>query len=198
LSSAASPVDEHAGDQAQIVALALRDDAVAHGVDDRSRHRRLRRSEHLDRLNGPLDRDLVGHDRVGLRRQVGRNHRQEVSVALALVIRASAKALPTGPSFEPMVDVSDLVALSDKRLASAKRRGRRISARRTRPVFLGERPRHDAAVEIERGEELAQVELGRSALAGEYLDARARIVMVAQHHVLLDAPLAAPPPAVAM
>jgi hypothetical protein len=87
---------------AQIVDLVLRDDAVAQGVDDRSRHRRLRRSEHLDGLNGPSIVTLLDMIVSGFAGRLGATTAKRLVWPSRWLIRASAKALPTGPSFEPM------------------------------------------------------------------------------------------------
>ena len=164
----------------------LGDDA-ARRSRDRPGHRRLRRAEHLHRLRGALDRDLVGHERVGLRGQVGRNDREEVRVALALVEQSLGERLADGPVLRAnqQVDVSDLVALADERLANAKRRQPTILSPPNLSRFPGRAPttRRRGQDRTRRGTRAGRV--GRSALAGEHLDALARIVMVAQQHVLL-------------
>src|SRR5215212_7661713 len=116
------PVDEDAHDHAQVVHLVGRDDAVAHGVDDRARDCRLRRPEHLHRLRGALHRHLVGDDRVRLGRQVGRDHGQQVRVPLLLVEQRSRECLAERPVLPPdqEVDVSDLVALAHQGLTHHK------------------------------------------------------------------------------
>ena len=85
---------------------------------------RLSGPEHLHRLRGALDRDLVVHDRVGLRGKVRRDHREQVRVTLALVDQGAGErcAHRSALGADQKIDVRDLVALTDERLSDHYRR----------------------------------------------------------------------------
>ena len=60
----------------------------SHAVHYRAGHRRLGRAEHLHRLLGTFDRDLVEQHGVGLGRQVRGDHGKQVIEAIGVVARA--------------------------------------------------------------------------------------------------------------
>src|SRR5579863_57229 len=57
------PMNEDPNADEKIVRLVRRDDALRNAVRDRLRNAILRRTKHLNRLLGALDRHLVEHDR---------------------------------------------------------------------------------------------------------------------------------------
>jgi hypothetical protein len=79
------PVDEHAHANEQVVGLRGRDRAVFDTVGHGHRDRALRRSEHLHRLFGAFDRDLVEHHGRGFGQQVGRHDGQQRREAVLVV-----------------------------------------------------------------------------------------------------------------
>src|SRR5258706_13119596 len=116
------PVNEHADHDAQVVGLVLRDDAALDRINHRPGHGRLSRSEHLDRLLGALDRDLVEQDRVRLGRQVRRDDGEEGRETVLVVRQRVAKCGARGPRFgtDDQVDMGNLVAVADQRLTKKK------------------------------------------------------------------------------
>src|SRR6266542_260936 len=111
------PVDENPDHQRQVVGLPAGDGAVGDTVHHGFRDRGLRGTEHLDSLARALDRDLVEHDGVRLRRYVGREHCEQPVVPRGLrrqplrECRADWAVLRT----DHQVDVGNLVAITDQR-----------------------------------------------------------------------------------
>src|SRR5918994_1043618 len=108
---------------AYVSAIARPIPPLAHRVDDGAGDGCLGGAEHLHRLRGTLDRDLVGHDRVRLGREVGRHHREEVRVTLLLVDQGFRERFANRPALraDQEVDVRDLVTLADERLSYRQR-----------------------------------------------------------------------------
>src|SRR5205814_4824788 len=80
---------------------------------------RLRRTEHLHRLRGVLDGDLVEQNRVGLRRQVGRDDGEQLGETVGVVCQRADEGLPRVARLRPddQIDVGDLIPVAYQRLA---------------------------------------------------------------------------------
>src|ERR1700730_6650694 len=110
------PMDEDADADEEVVGFGDRDGAVLDAIGDGRGDAALRRTEHLHRLLGVLDGDLVEHHGARLAHQVGTDDREQSVDAFALtgervaersLRRAAARA-------DDQVDVGDFVAVSDQ------------------------------------------------------------------------------------
>src|SRR5262249_41382009 len=90
-------------------------DGVLNGLGDAV----LGRSEHLNGLTGVLDGDLVVKDRVRLAGEVRRDDREKRGEAVLVVRQSVAESRFGSRAARPdnKIDMSDLVAVADKRLA---------------------------------------------------------------------------------
>ena len=81
----------------------------------------LRGAEHLHRLLGALDRHLVEHDSGGLDHEIGRDDREQGGEAVLVVAQSVRERSLHGAAAgaDEKVDMGDLVAFADKRLADA-------------------------------------------------------------------------------
>ena len=113
------PVDEDADADEQVVGLLDRDRAVGDAVGDGLGDRMLRRAEHLHGLLGALDGDLVEHHGRGFGHEVRRDHREERGKAVFVVGQSRGEGRFRGAAARPddEVDVGDLIAVADQRLA---------------------------------------------------------------------------------
>src|SRR5215470_14631428 len=110
------PMNENADTHKQIVGLSLGDDAFRHAVGHRLAHRMLSWPEHLDRLFGVFDRDLVEQHRRGLAHQVRRHQRKQRSETVLVVCQTICKRYFGSASARPHneINVRDLVTFADK------------------------------------------------------------------------------------
>ena len=110
------PVDEDADQDAVVVDAITRDDAALDRVDHGARDRRLRRPEHLHRLRGALDRDLVEEKSVRLCRQVRRHDREQGAEAVLLVREGmgEGRAGRSRLRSDDQVDVCHFVAFTNQ------------------------------------------------------------------------------------
>lgn len=116
------PMDEDADADEEIIGFFDRDDAFGDAVGNRLGDRMLRRAEHLDRLLGALDRDLVEQDRVGLGEQVRRDDREKRGEAVLIVderIRESAFRGAAARTHD-QIDMRNFIAVADERFADAE------------------------------------------------------------------------------
>jgi len=111
------PVDEYTHQNAEIVGPALVDDARGNAVHDRPSHRGLGRTEHLHRLLGAFDSDLIEEQRVGLGRKVGSDNGQQGGEAVGVVRErlGERQTRRSGFGADDQVDMCNLVAISDQR-----------------------------------------------------------------------------------
>ena len=116
------PMNEHADANKEIVGLGLRDDAFGDAIGDRLRDRMLSRSKHLYGLLGALDRHLVEEQRVRLRRQIGRDDREERREAVLVVRKRVAEggASRAGFGTDDLIDVRHFIAVANQGLAQEK------------------------------------------------------------------------------
>ncbi len=112
-------MNEHTDADEQIVSLGCRNEAFRNRIGNGLGDGVLGRAEHLHRLLGALDRHLVEQHRVGLGRQIGRDHRQQGGEPVLVVGQAVAKRSldRTAARTDQQVDVSDFVPIADQRLA---------------------------------------------------------------------------------
>src|SRR2546429_443283 len=142
------PVDEHPHQDAIVVHFVPRDDARRHAVDHRTRDRCLRRAEHLHGLRGVLDGDLVEEERVGLRRQVGRDDGEQLGETVGVVRQRADESLPRVARLRPddQIDVGDLIPVAYQRLAKEE-----IRCHNYLPIRMGSTSftagRHECGVE---------------------------------------------------
>ena len=113
------PVNEHADGDKEIVGLVGGDHAFGDGIGHSLGDGILGRAEHLHRLARILDGDLVVEDRRGLAQKVRRNHRKQGGEAVLVVGQGIAERRLDGAAArtEKQIDMSDFVAVTDKRLA---------------------------------------------------------------------------------
>src|SRR6185437_4565784 len=113
------PVDEHANADVEVVGFSSRDNAFGNRILNGLCNAVLSRSEHLNGLTGVLDGDLVVKDRVRLAGEVRCDDGEKRREAVLVVRQRVAECRFSGRATRAheKVDVRDLVAITDERLA---------------------------------------------------------------------------------